>query len=137
MATGMEEAIKDVEDIEIDNQNFSRLQSLMHEIAKSKGWWNPAKSFGEQVVMFHSECSEAIDEYRKPTALTEHEHINAIYIDYNDENRKPDGVPIELADIIIRVMDTAEHYGIDLFAAILLKARYNLTRPERHGGKKL
>lgn len=48
-----------------------------------------------------------------------------------------EGVPSELADIVIRVLDLAEYYGIDMGEAIAQKHAYNLTRPYKHGGKKL
>lgn len=41
----------------------------------------------------------------------------------------------ELADIIIRTMDTAESFGIDLEKAIILKHSYNIDRPHMHGKK--
>lgn len=50
---------------------------------------------------------------------------------------KPLGVPSELADAMIRIMDTAKHYGIDLQAEIEAKMTYNTTRAFRHGGKSL
>lgn len=49
---------------------------------------------------------------------------------------KPEGIPAELADIVIRVMDCAVRYGIDLGQEIELKHAYNKTRPYRHGGKR-
>ncbi len=41
----------------------------------------------------------------------------------------------ELADIIIRTLDTADFLGIDIDAAVQKKIEYNRTRPLRHGGK--
>jgi hypothetical protein len=38
---------------------------------------------------------------------------------------------------VIRVADFAKKQGIDLVAAIQIKADYNRTRPHRHGGKAL
>jgi NTP pyrophosphatase (non-canonical NTP hydrolase) len=48
---------------------------------------------------------------------------------------KPEGIPTELADIIIRVLDICANWGIDISAAIADKMAYNETRPYRHGGK--
>ena len=56
---------------------------------------------------------------------------------YYSEGGKMEGVPSELADIVIRVLDLAEYYGIDMGEAIAQKHAYNLTRPYKHGGKKL
>lgn len=42
----------------------------------------------------------------------------------------------ELADIVIRAMDTSRALGVDLGLAVVAKHRYNLSRPHLHGGKK-
>jgi NTP pyrophosphatase (non-canonical NTP hydrolase) len=100
----------------------------MHELAKSKGWWTPPKTPGEQVVMMHSELSEVIEAFR----TVDGDMTTVKFID-----GKPEGVPIELADVVIRIFDTCGYYGIDLLDAILMKTFYNMTRPQRHGDKKL
>lgn len=51
------------------------------------------------------------------------------------ENGKPEGLGSELADIIIRVCDTAGALSVDLEAELRAKLAYNRTRPHRHGGK--
>lgn len=50
---------------------------------------------------------------------------------------KPEGVPSELADIIIRVLDISDAYGIDIGAAVIEKLNHNATRGKHHGGKAL
>lgn len=51
----------------------------------------------------------------------------------NEKNKKPEGVPIELADVIIRCFDMADYYEIDLEKAIVEKMNFNKDRPYKHG----
>jgi NTP pyrophosphatase (non-canonical NTP hydrolase) len=48
---------------------------------------------------------------------------------------KPEGIPSELADAIIRILDIAAFHGIDIAHAVADKMAYNETRPYRHGNK--
>ena len=68
--------------------------------------------------MIHSEVSEALEGLRK-----------SIPLDGNG------GMVEELADIIIRTMDLAEHFNIDIEEAIILKHKLNLKRKYKHGKK--
>ena len=52
------------------------------------------------------------------------------------EREKREGVAVELADCMIRILDYCGHAGIDIEEAIRIKHEYNKTRPYRHGGKK-
>lgn len=42
----------------------------------------------------------------------------------------------EIADEIIRALDKAESFKVDVAKAVAVKAAYNATRPKLHGGKK-
>lgn len=107
------------------------LQSLTkecHYVAKEKGWWDEPRTFGDVIALCHSELSEALESFREsgdPRAVS------------YPKGEKPEGVPIELADLIIRVLDYCGKENIDIAHAIYLKMEYNFTRPHRHGGKKL
>lgn len=103
------------------------LQQRAHQTAVDKHWWTLHRNFGDFISLFHTELSEAFEEYRKGKALGE------IYY----ENGEPKGVPIELADLIIRIADFCEHYRISLTQSVSIKMTYNETRPLLHGGKRV
>ena len=106
--------------------NIKDLQVASHAIAVSKGWWEEERNVGEVLALIHSEVSEALEEWRSGRELT------GVY--YNPESDAPQGFPIELADVLIRVADICEAWDIDLNEAVQIKSRYNATRPRRHGG---
>lgn len=114
---------------------FMQLQTLIHDTAKEKGWWNPPKTFGEQLALFHSEISEALEEYRNGHEPDEIYYVTILNGNTGESSTKPEGVPIEFSDVVIRIFDTCERYNIDLLSAILIKMEYNMTRSHRHGGK--
>jgi NTP pyrophosphatase (non-canonical NTP hydrolase) len=113
--------------------NIKELQADVHMIAVEKGWHEEDISFGEYIALFHSELSEALEYYR--AGGDEVINITGGFIANEAATEKPTGIPIELADVIIRILDFCEKYHIDMQAAIDLKMEYNKTRSHRHGGK--
>lgn len=81
----------------------------------------------EHLALIHSEVSECLEEVRAGHDIKE------VY--YRVKDHKPEGVPMELADIVIRCFNMAYIYGIDLESAIIEKAAFNETRPYLHGKK--
>ncbi len=111
-------------------RNLNDWAKIVHENAKAHGWWEPEKSFPEAIALCHAELSEALEEYRNGRAPIEVYGNPA-----SGHPDKPEGIPIELADCIIRILDYCEHAGIDIEDALRRKHEYNKTRPFRHGGK--
>jgi NTP pyrophosphatase (non-canonical NTP hydrolase) len=80
---------------------------------------------GEDLMLVVTEVAEAMEEYRAGYPVQA--------MRYNDQ--KPEGIPAELADVIIRVLHFSGKHGIDIEAAVEEKMKYNATRPMKHGGK--
>src|SRR5678810_1361140 len=81
--------------------------------------WDPERrnSFAEEIAHLHEEVSEAFRAWRLFKDFEIHE-----------TNGKPEGVPIELADVLIGLFYNAELHGFDLLAAVEQKHQFNLTR---------
>jgi NTP pyrophosphatase (non-canonical NTP hydrolase) len=89
-----------------------------------------ASRFGNLLALMHGEVTEVHDVFRAGHEITE------IWYEGDGERPKPEGVPIELADIVIRVFDTCGLYGIDIASAIADKMHYNTTRSHKHGNRR-
>lgn len=109
------------------------LTQRAHENACAKGWWdgtspdarwNDPGTVPRQLALIHSEVSEALEAWRENDAGS------------TTPDGKPDGFIAELADVVIRVFDTAGALGMNLEKAVLEKMAFNATRPYKHGGKR-
>ena len=127
----------------------------VHENAVRHGWYAEPRTFGDELALIHSEVSEVLEEFRNGHEFTEtyytckapgHDCTTVKNCGRNEEIRtcnngcsekygKPEGIPAELADIIIRVLDVSEAHGIDIEAALIEKHEFNKTRPYKHGNK--
>jgi NTP pyrophosphatase (non-canonical NTP hydrolase) len=132
---------------------FNKQQSNVHNTARDKGWWNKSgdyetaarfiaqssRALGQQVALealnnlskrndaemialMHSELSEALEALR---------HGNPP----DDKCPEFSGVTVELADVLIRMMDFAEHHKLPLARAVIAKMEMNRGRSHKHGGK--
>ena len=112
------------------------MTNTIHDMAKKKGWWVTTRSPLEIHALIHSEVSEAVEEARvgTPAVYQTDRHIQPHHGDW-DSKKKPEGELIELADVVIRIMDYCGQRGWDLGEAIEMKVDYNGGRDYRHGGK--
>ena len=94
----------------------------VHQNAIEKGWWEGRRSDGELIALIHSEVSEGLEWLRNGNGQSD--HIPEFL-----------GIEEEMADVVIRVMDTCEARGWRLGEAIIAKHNFNQTREKKHGGK--
>lgn len=112
-------------------------QQLAHSIATKAGWYNDPetgqpvdRNFGEVIALMHSELSEALEAHRKGKQ-------------FDDKLTDKDAIAVELADCIIRIMDTAAALNLNIADAYISKCIYNMHREDhklenraKDGGKK-
>ena len=106
---------------------INELMDESYQIAKDHGWTEDGRTFGDHISLMMTELAEAVEEYRNGRDLPEIHWLSD----------KPEGVPIELADVVIRIAQFCREHGIDLETALKLKASFNRTREFRHGNKRM
>lgn len=124
------------------------MQADVRAVNEANGWHDTERTFGDTIALLHSEVSEAFEAYRDwglaDVTITEHEK-RCFSAGAHAEGKcpwlngpmKPEGVGSEFADILIRLLDSAERHGIDLEAEYQRKLAHNRTRGYRHGGKRV
>jgi NTP pyrophosphatase (non-canonical NTP hydrolase) len=95
---------------------FMVMREQVRTLNTSKGWREKDHSLAEYVALLHSEVSEILEEWR---------------------NRDLDEMRLEFADVLIRLVDMADVFDIDLSQAYIDKMTKNWKRPYQHGGKTL
>lgn len=99
---------------------WDMMECKVHSIAAEKGWWDEERNNGELVALIHSEVSEMLEALREEDKKDEHLPLL-------------DSIAVEMADVVIRLMDMANARGYDLSGAICKKVEFNAGRPRKHG----
>ena len=126
------------------------LQSEVARINEANGWrdnFDPleprdVKHEIAEISLVMMECGEAIDELRHGRLPHEVYYTGGVgeisegeRVDAEGNLRKPEGVPIELADALIYLLDFADKHNVDIVEAVKTKLKFQETRGYRHGGK--
>ena len=107
--------------------SLNELAREANQIAVEHGWWDKEPTFGELVALMHSELSEALEEYRVGRPMVYFMDVNGFVVSDMSERRgeKLEGIAVELADCIIRILDWAGHEGVDLDS--IIRRRWSTT----------
>ena len=100
--------------------DFQLMSKYVHNNAVEHGWWEEPREDGTLIALIMSEAAEALEALRKGNGPDEH-------------CPQFSGAEVELADVVIRIMDMAEARGWDVAGAIVAKHEFNKTRPYKHG----
>jgi len=133
---------------------LSALAAEITEVNLANGWFESSRAFSDDIALLGTEVSEAYEAYRyngdpsmryysRPgngspvftSQPTRPDPLRHAWEDGAVVPNKPEGVPSEIADVIIRALDTCYRYGINPDEVVREKINYNRTRGHRHGGK--
>ena len=83
-----------------------------------------ARTEDQWAILAVTEIAEAYEEHRNGKPLV-----------YDGENGKPEGLAIEYADALIRILHWFARHNLSASRVVAMKMNYNITRPYRHGNK--
>jgi NTP pyrophosphatase (non-canonical NTP hydrolase) len=112
--------------------SLNTLADEFYEVAKKSGFHDEPVPVAVSVANLHGEVSELWESFRKQTLNQPCDKASKM---------EKVGVPSltcleeELADIVIRALDTAKEHNVDIGRAVLYKNAFNATRSYKHGGK--
>jgi NTP pyrophosphatase (non-canonical NTP hydrolase) len=118
------------------NRGMKEWAEHVHGVARDAGWHDEQMPKREQIAVYAlnivGEAAELWEAFRRGELDKPCDKA----VGMRGAGQKPlTCLEEELADIVIRVFDTAEALGIDIERAVRAKSAYNETRPRRHGGK--
>lgn len=127
---------------------WNKLRDEVHKNAVDHGWWEKPITFSEVIVLCHSELSEAMEEYRAGRPMVycgdgvrqgpacEEEMCNGVNCLRYFPDRKPEGIAVELADCILRILDYMGRVRADV-DGIIRDVRALAPAPEAQSKKPL
>ena len=109
------------------------LQQMAYESAAENGWYDEpredaVKNLPKYLTYMSSELAEAFADW-----LAGHDPAES----WTDNDGKPQGIPSELADMVIWALSLAGRYGFDLEEAVVKKIQFNVTREKHHGAERI
>lgn len=107
---------------------LSNLQRDVYQACRDASWDpHDVNTFAEEIAHLHEEVSEAFRAYR----------VGSLEISYRESDGKPEGVPVEFADVLIGLLYNAERMCFDLGDAFEKKLAWNRQRDYVAEGRQL
>ncbi|SRR6266496_2446765 len=107
------------------SKSLAQMQEEVYKNNLDHGWFDGDRPLSEDLMLITTEVGEAYEAYRK------YGLVNLT----DKQTGKPEDVGSELADVLIRLLDTCHRYGYNLEKEYERKMTYNRTRPYRHGNR--
>lgn len=126
----------EIHDRAIRRNALEGMSEQVYQINDANGWFEEARTVGDDIALLHSEVSEMLEAYRE-TGLDDATRGDVGVPDRLLGPVKPEGFGSECADVLIRLLDTCKRRGVDLEYEFNRKVEFNATRGHRHGGKRL
>lgn len=116
------------EDEPVGFSSLNELADQIREVNISKGFEEPGSepNLDQILMLIVGEISEAHEELRTGRAPDE------IY-ENPGKPGKMEGLPVEIADVIIRSLHLCARLGLDIDTIVRDKLMYNKSRPWKHG----
>lgn len=139
--TGMEVA-KILE--KVTTENLTEFSKDIHQGNVKRGFYDDPKEIGTALMLIVTELAEAMESYRannrlgagKLESIQWNSNLNEDFTEEDINQFKlvvKDTFEDEIADTIIRLFDLCGWLNIDIHKHIILKLKYNSTRPYKHG----
>lgn len=140
-------------ELQAEQSVLEKLQDIIHEIAVSKGWWEEHELLRESLIAarhtVEAKYGKSLDpkladdlyQFSRSMLIVSEvsEGIEALRCDNKADDKLPqfDGLSVELADAVIRILDLAGRFQLPVISAMLAKVEYNKGRSYKHGGKSI
>ena len=108
-------------------KTLKEMQAEVLSVNTNNGWFESDRTVGDDVALLHSEVSEMFEAFRDG-GLADQTGGRFQMDEYGEEfetTPKPEGFGSEVADVLIRLLDTCERRGIDLDFEYDRKITYN------------
>ena len=128
----------------VTTENLTEFSKDIHQGNVKRGFYDDPKEIGTVLMLIVTELAEAMESYRannrlgagKLESIQWNSNLNEDFTEEDINQFKlvvKDTFEDEIADTIIRLFDLCGWLDIDIHKHIMLKLKYNSTRPYKHG----